>query len=92
MRITLTERFQHDARSLDAGQRASLLDVVIALPKVIAQVHLHSGLGMRKIHRSGVWEARVGRDLRVVFLLGSGEIILVTIGTHDDVRRFLRTL
>jgi len=60
MRIALTERFQRDVRGLDDAQRAMVFNVVLALPAAIGDVHRHQGLGIRKLHRSGIWEARVG--------------------------------
>jgi hypothetical protein len=69
-----------------------LLDVRTLFKVSIGQPHLHSGLGIRKVHASGVWEARVGLGLRMVFLLSPSELVLVTVGSHDDVRRFLRSL
>lgn len=51
-----------------------------------------SGLGIRKRHRSGIWEARVGLGLRLVFALEPDRLTLVRAGTHDDIRRYLREL
>lgn len=92
MRIALTERFQRDAGTLSKKQRSALFEVILALPKVVGKPHLHQGVGVRKIHASGVWEARVGLGLRLVFALEPDRISLVWVGTHDDVRRFLREL
>ena len=92
MKITLTEKAQSELRALDHTQRAPVLHALLALPAALGQAHLHSGLGIRKVHPSGVWEARVGLGLRIVFLLSPNELIVVTVGTHDAVRRFLRTL
>jgi mRNA-degrading endonuclease YafQ of YafQ-DinJ toxin-antitoxin module len=92
MRIALTERFQRDAGALSKEQRAALFETLLALPKVVGQPHRHQGVGVRKIHASGVWEARVGLGLRVVFTVEPDRLTLVRVGTHDDVRRFLREL
>jgi len=54
--------------------------------------HRRAGLGLRKLHHSGVWEARVGLGLRAVFTLADGVATLVSVGTHEDVRRYLDTL
>lgn len=91
MRITLTERAQASIRAVDAD-RARVLDAILSLPAMLGQPHKHSGVGIRKLHRSGVWEARIGLGLRVVFTVTPGEIIVVMLGTHDEVQRFLRSL
>jgi len=92
VKVTLTEKAQSELRALDPSQRVPVLHALLALPAALGQPHLHAGLGMRKVHRSGVWEARVGLGLRIVFLRSPNELILATVGTHDHVRRFLRAL
>lgn len=92
MKFGLTERFQRDVRDLDARQRAAVFEVMLASPRVLGEPHTHAGLGLRKLHRSGIWEARVGLGLRLVFALEPDLLTLVRVGTHDDVRRYLRDL
>jgi mRNA-degrading endonuclease YafQ of YafQ-DinJ toxin-antitoxin module len=88
MRIVLAERFQRDTAGLVDDQRAALFQAMLALPRAIGRPHLHQGLGIRKLHASGIWEARVGLGLRLVFALECERITLVRIGTHEEVRRF----
>lgn len=92
MRIALTERFQEDVRRLRDEQRAALFEVILVLPKAIGEVHRHAGLGLRKVHASGIWEARIGLGLRMVFALEGNAATLVRVGTHDEIRRYLRSL
>jgi mRNA-degrading endonuclease YafQ of YafQ-DinJ toxin-antitoxin module len=92
MKVALTDRFQADVRGLDDDQRRSVFDAILALPKAIGAAHLHLGLGLRKLHASGFWEARVGLGLRLVFAVAEGTLTLVRVGTHEDVRRFLKSL
>ena len=53
---------------------------------------LAAGLGVRKLHPSGLWEARVGLSLRAVFGLARDEATFVFLGSHDEVQRFLKSL
>ncbi len=92
MRIALSERFQRDVRDLDPQQRAFVSEALLALPAALGDPHTHVGLGIRKLHRSGIWEARVGLGLRLVFGLEPSALTLVRVGRHEDVRRFLREL
>jgi mRNA-degrading endonuclease YafQ of YafQ-DinJ toxin-antitoxin module len=92
MRIALTARFQRDVRSLRTDEREAVFRVIRALPEALGRPHLHSGHGLRKIHRSGIWEARVGLSLRIVFGYRDDCATLSRVGTHDDVRRYLRSL
>jgi mRNA-degrading endonuclease RelE of RelBE toxin-antitoxin system len=92
MRISLTERFQRVVRDLAEPQRAAVFDALLALPRALGDPHTHAGLGIRKLHASGIWEARVGLGLRLVFTVEPDLLTLVLVGRHDDVRRFLREL
>lgn len=92
MKILLTERFQRDVRDLDEGQGRAVFAAMLALPAAMGDPHTHAGLGLRKLHRSGIWEARVGLGLRIVFALQPDLLALVRVGTHEDVRRFLKDL
>jgi len=56
-------------RGLEGDRRAAVFDALLALPKALGEPHAHAGLGIRKLHASGIWEARVGLDLRLVFAL-----------------------
>lgn len=92
MKITLTEAFQRDAKGLDAGEQAALFEVLLKIPTALQDLHRHQGMGLRKIHASGVFEARVGLGLRIVFGYRENEIFLHRIGNHDDIRRYLKSL
>jgi len=90
--ILLTERFQREVRALAEVERARCLELVLSLPRSAGDPHAHSGMALRKIHASGIWEARLGLGLRLVFTMRKSEVVLVTVGSHDDVRRFLRSI
>ena len=92
MKICLLERFQRDLRDLRDEEKAKCVDLLLSLPRSVGTPHLHSGMGIRKLHRSGIYEARLGLDLRVIFALRPDEVVLVTAGTHDHVQRYLKTL
>ncbi len=92
MRLALSERFQKDVRGLDPQQRAAVFESLLALSFALGAPHTHAGLGIRKLHRSGIWEARVGLGLRLVFGLEARLLTLVRVGSHDEIRRFLKDL
>ena len=92
MRIALAERFQRDVRALSVARRAAVFDALLSLPGAVGEPHRHAGLGIRKLHSSGIWEARVGLGLRLVFALERGLLTLARVGTHDEIRRYLKSL
>ena len=92
MKICLLERFQRDLQELQDADKTKCIDLLLSLPRSVGGPHLHSGVGIRKIHRSGIYEARLGLSLRVIFALRPDEVVLVTAGSHDRVQRYLKTL
>jgi mRNA-degrading endonuclease RelE of RelBE toxin-antitoxin system len=93
MRIALSRRIQRQLERAPLGLRQQLADAVKELPQALGQPHRHAGLGVRKIHRRGVYEFRLGQDGRVVFTLPEKDAIMLhLLGNHDDVQRFLDSL
>lgn len=92
MQIVLTERFQHDFDRLPSTDQAQVIRVVERLSAAMGTPHRHAGLGIRKLHRSGIYEARMGLNVRVVFLQAKQQLILHRVGHHESVRRYLRQL
>lgn len=92
MKITLTERFQKDISGLDEIAKSQAFSILLKLPGAIRDVHRHSGIGLRKIHASGIFEARIGLGLRMIFGYEKETLILHRIGNHDDIQRYLRNL
>jgi mRNA-degrading endonuclease YafQ of YafQ-DinJ toxin-antitoxin module len=92
MRVALTERFQPDMREIDDTERAAVFEAMLGVPRALGRPHAHAGIGLRKLHVRGIWEARVGLGLRVVFTVEPDLLTFVRAGNHDDIRRFLRTI
>lgn len=92
MNLNLSERFLRDANALPKEIWPTLWETLMILPSAMKDSHRHSGLGLRKIHRSGIFEIRIGLRLRAIFGYREGTIYLNRLGTHDDVQRYLRTL
>jgi hypothetical protein len=71
---------------------AETQDLVLAsakrVPEVFGRPHEHSGMSVRRIGK--FYEFRVGLQWRVVFIVSRGDAILLTVGNHDDVIRFVK--
>jgi mRNA-degrading endonuclease RelE of RelBE toxin-antitoxin system len=92
LEIELSPPFRSAFKGLPEDQRSRVSAALALLPQTFGFPHRHAGLGIRRL-RPGVYEFRIGRDLRAVFeVVGRGKISLSRIGNHDDVRRFLKTL
>jgi mRNA-degrading endonuclease YafQ of YafQ-DinJ toxin-antitoxin module len=75
-------------KRLSPTQQTAANAAISRLPEVFGRPHLHSGIGIRPL--GGFYECRIGRDLRVLFILDQGNFVLVTVGNHDAVARFIR--
>ncbi|MBI4374447.1 MAG: hypothetical protein HY542_06185, partial [Deltaproteobacteria bacterium] len=83
MQIKLTEGFQRDVGSLSDEERAQLFSVMLKVPEALKNPRTHSGLGLRKIHHSGIFEARIGLGLRILFGFESNTVTFHRVGNHD---------
>jgi hypothetical protein len=75
-------------KKLDEVAQDELRAVAARLPEVFGRPHLHTGIGLRPFGR--YFEFRVGLHLRCLFLAEAGDVHLVTLGSHDEVRAYLK--
>lgn len=92
MRITLKERFLRACLESAPHEQQAVFQALLGLEKALANPGAHGGLGLRKLHPSQVWEVRIGLSKRALFLLRDDETIFLLLGTHDEVKHFLRSL
>ena len=92
MQIKLTEGFQRDVSSLSNEEQAQVFSVMLKSPAALKNPDAHRGIGLRKIHRSGIFEARIGLGLRMIFGFEPNAIIFHRVGNHDDIERYLKSL
>ena len=70
-------------------QQADVIAVLRQLPAAFGRPHAHTGLGVRQLRR-GIFEARVGLQIRVLFERDGDLLVIKTLGTHEDIRHYLR--
>jgi hypothetical protein len=92
LKLTFLERFKRQCRSASAGDQAAIFRALLDLEGALANPHSAGGLGLRKLHPAGIWELRAGLDLRVLFRLSKDEAVFLVLGTHDEVKRFLKSV
>lgn len=80
--------YQRAFKRLSPTQQTAANAEISRLPEVFGRPHLHSGIGIRPF--GGFYECRIGRDLRLLFILDQGDFVLVTVGNHDAVACFIR--
>ncbi len=92
MRVELTRDFERAFHALSNERQVAAERVIRGLPQVLGNPHAHRGTGVRKLHPSGIWEARVGLGLRLIFAVRDDVLTLCRLGSHDEIRRFLEGL
>lgn len=91
LEIEVSKRFKGEAQALSEEQLDRLNEALRSLPAAFGQPHQQSGLGIRRM-KGGDFEFRVGRDIRVVFTLEGSTATLRMVGSHDEVRKYLKNL
>jgi mRNA-degrading endonuclease YafQ of YafQ-DinJ toxin-antitoxin module len=86
--ILARSSYQRTFQRLSPTQQTAANAAISRLPEIFGRPHLHSGIGIRPF--GGFYECRIGRDLRLLFILDQGNFVLVTVGNHDAIARFIR--
>ena len=73
---------------LSEDQKETVEGTLNRLEAALGLPHAHSGLGIRRF--GNYFEARAGLGLRILFLIQDGDIILTTVGNHDQIRAFVK--
>jgi hypothetical protein len=90
LNIVLRDSFLRASRRLTQDEGSALMQIFVDLRADLADPARHMGLGLRKLHPHPLWEARLGLKMRALFRLEDDHVIFVFLGTHDEIRRFLR--
>ena len=70
------------------SKRAKVDSALLQLEAGFGRPHLHHGIGIRPFGR--YLEMRAGLDLRVLFFTDEGDLFLVCVGNHDELRAYVK--
>ena len=90
MNTSFTPRFDRSFRKLSSPQQKTIFKVISNFTANLQKGSRPQGQGLRRLH-DNIWEIRMGLALRVLFELGKDELTFIFVGTHDEVRRFLKS-
>lgn len=88
MTIFSRPSFERAFRKLSSQAQAEIKTRALLLPEAFGKPHIHAGLGVRKV--GPYFEFRAGLKWRVLFVIRQGDVVLVTVGNHDNIVRFVR--
>ena len=95
MRLEYATRFDKSLRRLPPHDRQRAADTLEQIVRYCETRQATSGLGLTKLFSSeelgAVFEVRISRALRLLFTVKQDAVTFVTVGNHDEVRRFIRT-
>lgn len=90
MRYVRTAAFKRAYRSLNRVRQQRADHTLLKLAEAFETGSISPGLGIKPLQH-GVWEARSGIHDRLLFRRATGDLVeLFLIGTHDEIRRFLK--
>ena len=89
MRVVELPGFQRGFARLSSPIREKIWYQLSALVEHIGSPTKPKSLRLKKLP-FGNFEISINMDLRILFQLHGGAIVLVLLGDHDDVRRYLR--
>jgi mRNA-degrading endonuclease RelE of RelBE toxin-antitoxin system len=80
--------FDRALKHLSPEIQQQVLDAARRLPSAFGRPHQHSGLGLRRI--GSFYEFRVGLQWRVLFIILKSDAVLLTVGNHNEIVRYVR--
>ena len=87
--VVTTAAFRRAYHRQHAAEQALVDHALRQLAVSLETRHAPAGLGLKKLG-PGVFEIRAGLALRIVYVEEGPQLVLALLGTHEDVRRFLK--
>ncbi len=90
MKIEVAQVLLRKLRSLDSSSRKQIRTAINLAAAAWGNPHLHAGTGLRKLGND-YFECRSGLQVRLVFKAFPDTLHFVFMGSHDEVRRFIKS-
>ena len=88
-KILVLPSFERSIKKLNPADKKKLSESMEAFNLFLLGGELPAGFGFKKINHDK-YEFRVDIRLRIVIKVDGGDYYLVLVGSHDEVRRYLR--
>ena len=89
--LALSPAVQKRLRALPEEEKIRAVLALLELGEAFGNPHVHSGIGIRKL-RANIFECRAGLANRFGFQEVGDALIVIFLGNHDELRRWLRDL
>lgn len=87
--LVLAPSVQKRLLALPDKEKVGAVLALLELSAAFGNPHVHSGLGIRKL-KGNVFECRAGLARRFGFHDSGDQLVVVFLGDHDELRRWLR--
>ena len=91
MKFYSTPSFTRYFGKLDPQQKANVKEAINKLINAYTFEPLPAGLGLKKL-RQNLWEIRVSLGGRILFSILGDKVSFILVGSHDDIRKYLKNL
>lgn len=91
MRYEYKPSFDKTFKKLPRERKNKVLKTIFALIDYFETGKRAKGLGLKHL-RGDFWEIRVDPKDRIIFVFPDDIISFLVVGTHDEIRRFLRNV
>lgn len=89
MRYEYKPSFDRTFKKLPKGRRDKALKAIFALVDYFEAGKRSRGLGLKHL-RADFWEMRSDIKDRIIFAFSDDTVSFLIVGTHDEIRRFLK--
>jgi mRNA-degrading endonuclease RelE of RelBE toxin-antitoxin system len=89
MRYRLTPSYERRFKSLPGDRKEKVRKALRMLAALFETGEMPAGLGLKSL-TAGVWEVRAGLADRVLFQKNADLVEFLIVGTHDEVRKYLK--
>jgi len=92
MKVRYLNSFVRIFDSLTTQDRAKTTRIISGLLNFLEEkIRPSGGIGLKKL-RGNLWEVRIDIRKRVIFILNPDLITFAFIGSHDEIRKYLKEL
>ena len=91
MRYFRSVGFARAYRGLDPARQSRVDEALLKLEDLFEKGERPFGLGLKSLRHS-LWEIRAGLADRIIFKRQGGTLELLIVGSHDEIKRFLKRL
>ncbi|MCM8765658.1 MAG: hypothetical protein NC920_02280 [Candidatus Omnitrophica bacterium] len=93
MRIEFKKSFKRAIRKYSPRQRQEIFNSIQTLIESMERFQIPKGLGLRLlIAKSRIWELRVTAAIRILFRYEEDLLEFGYVGSHDEIKRYLKIL